>query len=50
MKLKLKEYLKKNMTVEDLELYRKMQVYQLLKYISLKEKMDFKELREKYLK
>ena len=47
--MKLKEYLKKNMTEEDLELYRKIQRYELLKYIAKKEKLDFKELCKKYL-
>tara|TARA_Y100000768_G_C23580294_1_gene496792 strand:+ start:408 stop:554 length:147 start_codon:yes stop_codon:yes gene_type:complete len=47
--MKLKEYLKKNMSEEDLELYRKIQRYELLKYIAKKEKLDFKELCKKYL-
>ena len=47
--MKLKEYLKKNISEEDLELYRKIQRYELLKYIAKKEKLDFKELCKKYL-
>ena len=33
-KMKLKEYLEKNISKEDLELYRKIQRYELLKYIT----------------
>ena len=47
--MKLKEYLEKNMSKEDLELYRKIQRYELLKYIAKKEGLDFKELCKKYL-
>lgn len=48
--MKLKEYLEKNLTVEDLKLYMKIQRYELLKHIAHKEKLDFKELCKKYLK
>ena len=47
--MKLKEYLKKNISEEDLELYRRIQRYELLKYISKKEGLNFKELCKKYL-
>ena len=48
--MKLKEYLEKNLSVEDLELYMKIQSYELLKHIAKKENLDFKELCKKYLK
>ena len=48
--MKLKEYLKKNISEEDLELYRKIQRYELLKYIAKKEKIDYRELCKKYIK
>ena len=48
--MKLKEYLEQNLSVEDLELYMKIQRYELLKYIAKKENLDFKELCKKYLK
>ena len=48
--MKLKEYLEKNMTVKDLELYIQIQRYELLKHVAHKEKLDFKELCKKYLK
>ena len=47
--MKLKEYLEKNLSEEDLELYIKIQRYELLKHIAYKEKLDFKELCKKYL-
>ena len=47
--MKLKEYLNKNISAEDLELYRKIQKYELLKYIAKKEKLDYKELCKKYI-
>ena len=47
--MKLKEYLEKNMIVKDLELYIKIQRYELLKHIAYKEKLKFKDLCEKYL-
>ena len=49
-KMKLKEYLQQNLSVEDLELYMKIQRYELLKHIAKEEKLDFKELCKKYLK
>jgi len=48
--MKIKEYLQKNISKEDLELYRKIQKYELLKYIAKKEKLDFNDLCKKYLK
>ena len=47
--MKLKEYLEKNISKEDLELYKKIQRYELLKYIANKEGLNFKELYKKYL-
>lgn len=47
--MKLKEYLEKNLSEKDLELYIKIQRYELLKHIAYKEKLDFKELCKKYL-
>ena len=48
--MKLEEYLEQNFPVEELELYMKIQRYELLKHIAKKEKLDFKELCKKYLK
>ena len=50
IKMLLKEYLKENLIKSDIELYMKMQKLELLRYISKKEKLDFKELCKKYLK
>ena len=47
--MKLKEYLQQNLSKEDLDLYLKIQRYELLKYIARKEKLDFKNLCKKYL-
>jgi len=47
--MKLKEYLQQNLSKEDLDLYLKIQRYELLKYIAHKEKLDFKNLCKKYL-
>jgi hypothetical protein len=47
--MKLKEYLEKKLSEKDLELYIKIQRYELLKHIAYKEKLDFKELCKKYL-
>jgi len=47
--MKLKEYLKKNLEENDIELYIRIQKMELLKYIAKKEKLDFKELCKKYL-
>ncbi len=48
--MKLLEYLEQNLSVEDLELYMRIQRYELLKHIAKKENLDFKELCKKYLK
>lgn len=47
--MKLLEYLEQNLSVEDLELYMRIQRYELLKHIAKKENLDFKELCKKYL-
>ena len=46
----LEEYLKKRLSHINLSLYIKIQNLELLKYISKKEKIDYKELCKKYIK
>ena len=46
----LEEYLKKRLSHINLDLYIKVQNLELLKYIAVKEKLDYKELYKKYVR
>ena len=46
----LEEYLKKRLSHINLDLYIKIQNLELLKYISKKEKIDYKDLCKKYIR